>query len=935
MPRYTRKSEHGNETKKRWNGNKKSTRKTTSKIEKQTKFEDEYDPPFALGHYWQPKEYYKLKLEHPFLPGQIDSFQFPIIENETKMCDRAIYAQQLIDLMQTGNFNNESSVLAYYTVNRTTKGISRSDWDDIVNERLEEEEISRDDVGNKERDTRTHEHFIEDLTKWVKFHESREELDLLLSQQAYMQRLQKPKHLSPTDYKQQFLKLNLLIPVIPGPNSEAFDNAHLRFLFLYAMPKTWRKRYFEVGRVVSEDTIDKMAQFFDRYFKEEGTRTNTNNAQNSQGNNSNNNKNNNNGTRKSPGGKVGPEDECPLHGGHKWKDCYDNKRGDKYKPPRNSSGHNHRNNNEHHNNETMEERSNSGSSRGSRNSEQNNDNPYDDNYMNYESRAAPMTELVPKVQVKLHQGNQAEVTLNNCLLDSGGTRSCIKRSAIPSDMKIESLSTPYRAMTNNGIATHNHVLRINKLSLSDLNAKRWLENIDFIVMDNNEQCAYDVILGRDILETFGIDVRFSTHTVEWDDATIPFRPRIAEKKDIPKQETIHDITNTLSQDPVEDIDDFMDLPDLEEKPVLFGDDDDEDEHYEEDSQHMEEDYNQELKESDYDTQTSSSDVAKLQDHLSESEQDLLSKLLNEFQTMFNRILGTYPHEEVELELKPDAKPILCKPFSVPNKLLPFLRNEVKKMCQLSILRPRLTSKWAFPTFLIPKKDGTARFVSDFRRLNEILEDYTHDLPLIRDVLTRRSGYDYVTILDITSQFYHFLLSKAAQELCTITTPFGRYSYNRLPMGVKLAPSFAQAVMVRIFHDMTTVECFMDDIAIFTKGTFEEHLKDIREVLRRLDENNFSIKPKKCHFAIKEVEYLGHKITPEGIKPQPKKVDAILKLKPPTTPKLLRSFVGMVNYYRDHIRARAHTLSPLTSQTKNKKKIEWTPACQAAFDNVKS
>jgi hypothetical protein len=78
-------------------------------------------------------------------------------------------------------------------------------------------------------------------------------------------------------------------------------------------------------------------------------------------------------------------------------------------------------------------------------------------------------------------------------------------------------------------------------------------------------------------------------------------------------------------------------------------------------------------------------------------------------------------------------------------------------------------------------------------------------------------------------------------------------------------------MTKLFRDLDYVECFIDDLAIFTTGTFEQHLQHIAEVLRRLNAHNFSLKPKKCHFAVKTVEYLGHIITPEGISPQPSKV----------------------------------------------------------------
>ena len=342
-----------------------------------------------------------------------------------------------------------------------------------------------------------------------------------------------------------------------------------------------------------------------------------------------------------------------------------------------------------------------------------------------------------------------------------------------------------------------------------------------------------------------------------------------------------------------------------------------------------------IKESDYDTLNDGTGVANMQEHLDAKQKNELASILNEFNSMFNRVLGAYPYEKVDLELKPNASPIQCKPFTVPTEYRKLFKGELNKLVDLQVLKPVLTSQWAFPSFIIPKKDETARFVSDFRLLNELLLDFVHDLPLIKDVLTRRSGYDYVTIIDLTSQFYHFILTKFASKLCTITTPFGRYEYQRLPMGVKIAPSFAQAVMIRLFRDLCYVECFIDDIAIFTKGTFKDHLKDVRICLDRLDRSNFSIKPKKCFFAIKEVEYLGHIITPDGVKPQPKKVDAILRLAPPSNPRQLRQFIGMVNYYRDHIKMRSHTLTPLTAQTKQKKHITWSPECQAAFQEIKS
>ena len=130
----------------------------------------------------------------------------------------------------------------------------------------------------------------------------------------------------------------------------------------------------------------------------------------------------------------------------------------------------------------------------------------------------------------------------------------------------------------------------------------------------------------------------------------------------------------------------------------------------------------------------------------------------------------------------------------------------------------------------------------FSRVSSIL------CPLIKEVLTCRKSFDYVTILNLTSQFYHFGISSRAKKLCTITTPFGLYEYCHLPMGIKNSLAFAQAVMESILRDYVMVECFIDDIGIFTFGSFSNHRKEVKDVLSEMNNANFLIKPKKCFWA---------------------------------------------------------------------------------------
>ncbi len=197
-------------------------------------------------------------------------------------------------------------------------------------------------------------------------------------------------------------------------------------------------------------------------------------------------------------------------------------------------------------------------------------------------------------------------------------------------------------------------------------------------------------------------------------------------------------------------------------------------------------------------------------------------------------------------------------------------------------------------------------------------------------------------------YYIIRLYPTASRICTIISPWGKYSYKRLPMGIAGTPDFFQRKMLELIKDLEYVQAYLDDLLCISRSTLEDYLEKIAEELRRLRNAGLKVNAEKLTFCALEIEYLGYIVTRDGIKPQSNKVQAILVIHLPTNVNELRHFLGMVQYYRDLWARRSKMLAPLTSlvgeciqtkvtRAKRTKKVpqHWDEVHQRAFNHVKA
>ena len=315
--------------------------------------------------------------------------------------------------------------------------------------------------------------------------------------------------------------------------------------------------------------------------------------------------------------------------------------------------------------------------------------------------------------------------------------------------------------------------------------------------------------------------------------------------------------------------------------------------------------------------------------------DELEALVEEYQDIFTDLPLTTNLDTCEIKLSSE-EPVRTRQYPLPHSQLGVVKEEVEAMLRMGVIE-RGASPYSSPIVLVKKKEGAIRFCIDFRKLNRHVMFDAEPMPDIENLFSKLANAKYLSKIDLAKGYWQVPVKEEDKPKTAFSTPEGQFQWRVMPFGLKTAGAVFSRMMRKLLAPlgMSEIDNFMDDLMIAT-STKERHLECLRALFARLREVQLAARPSKCKLGFRRLEYLGHVVGQGEIKPEGDKMQRIKETVRPTTKKQVRSFLGLVGYYRRFVPNFSAIAAPLSDLTKGGKPgpIQWNDSCERAFQTLK-